>query len=149
MKKISTIASAALLCASLSTPAQASDYEEQMLSLVSVGSTVMGAGLGGMYLTTFGNAFVGTAIFAAAMSTIYIGGAAGYYQGLDNDSVEVLAGSAEIDDLPAISQFKEDLIANSETIEQKVFEETGEEVSIQDLSDEDIATLALHASQNQ
>lgn len=146
MKKISTIASVALLCASLSTPAQAT--QEQQAILATSASTYLGVGLGAMYLTTVGSAGAGSLILAAVMSTIYVGGHAAYYQGLDNDSVDVLAGNAKVNELPAISMFKEDLIANSETIEQKVFEETGEELSIQDLSDEDIASLALHVSQN-
>ena len=145
MKKISTIASVALLCASLSTPAQAT--QEQQALLATSASTYLGVGLGAMYLTTVGSAGAGSLILAAVMSTIYVGGNSAYYQGLDNDSVEVLAGNAKVDDLPAISIFKEDLTANSDTIEQKIFEETGEEYSIEELSDEDIATLALHVSQ--
>ena len=65
------------------------------------------------------------------------------YQGLDTESIEVLSGQSSLDEQPALSMFKEDILANAEANEEKIFEATGENVDLFSLTDEEFAAIAL------
>ncbi|MCO4756126.1 MAG: hypothetical protein KC478_16715 [Bacteriovoracaceae bacterium] len=65
------------------------------------------------------------------------------YEGLDQDSIEVLAGQADLEDQAALSLFKEDVLANQVEIEAAVLAESGEQIDLSTLSDADFSKLAL------
>ncbi|MBC76323.1 MAG: hypothetical protein CME64_09935 [Halobacteriovoraceae bacterium] len=83
-----------------------------------------------------------TASFAGVMGAA-IGTGVLRYQGLDSESIEVLSGQALLEEQPALSLFKEDVLANAEENEEKIFEATGEEVNLFSLTDEEFAAMAL------
>ena len=69
----------------------------------------------------------------------------GYYEGLSKDSIEVLAGNSSVEDSLSLSIFKEDLLNNQEAVEAK-FEENGLKVDLEQISDEELAEIALATS---
>lgn len=69
-----------------------------------------------------------------------------HYQGLDQESIEVLAGQADLKDQAALSLFKDDVLANQSEIEAEILAETGEEIDLNYLSDTDFAKIALNLS---
>lgn len=68
-----------------------------------------------------------------------------YYEGLSEDSIEVLAGNSSVEDSLSLSMFKEDLLNNQEAVEAK-FEENGLKVDLEQISDEELAEIALATS---
>lgn len=69
-----------------------------------------------------------------------------FYEGLQNESIEVLAGQYSLNEQPALSEFKEKLVNESELIEEDIFINSGEVVNIGEWSDEDISRVALAIS---
>lgn len=69
-----------------------------------------------------------------------------FYEGLQNESIEVLAGQYSLNEQPALSEFKEKLVNESELIEEDIFINSGEVVNIGEWSDEDISRVALALS---
>ena len=67
------------------------------------------------------------------------------YEGLSNDSIEVLAGSIELEDSAALSLFKEDILENKEAIEAE-FQANNIDLTVEELTDEEIAQLVLATS---
>ncbi|MBC76398.1 MAG: hypothetical protein CME64_10325 [Halobacteriovoraceae bacterium] len=70
-----------------------------------------------------------------------------YYEGLAEDSIEVLAGNSSVEDSLSLSMFKEDLLNHQEAVEAK-FAEHGLDVDLEQISDEELAELALATAQN-
>lgn len=101
--------------------------------------TILGVSTGAGFLAGAGAAAV-TVTFASVIFD------ANNYEGLDQESVEVLAGQAELEDQPALSLFKEDVLMAGAEIEEHVFAQTGESIDLQSLSDEDFAILGLQVS---
>lgn len=66
-----------------------------------------------------------------------------YYQGLENEALEVLAGQAILEDQPALSLFKEDALANQEVIEELFEEQAKTEINLSELSNKEFAKIAL------
>tara|TARA_Y100000780_G_scaffold226709_2_gene241328 strand:+ start:7711 stop:8160 length:450 start_codon:yes stop_codon:yes gene_type:complete len=68
-----------------------------------------------------------------------------YYEGLAEDSIEVLAGNSSVEDSLSLSMFKEDLLNHQEAVEAK-FQEEGFNMNLEQISDEELAELALATS---
>ena len=64
-----------------------------------------------------------------------------FYRGLKDQSLEVLAFDTPISELPELSVFKEELVNNSEEFEAALSEQ-GYDLSVNELSDRNIAHLA-------
>jgi len=64
-----------------------------------------------------------------------------FYQGLKDQSLEVLAFDTPVSELPELSVFKEELVNNSEEFEATLAEQ-GYDLSVNELSDRNIAHLA-------
>lgn len=67
------------------------------------------------------------------------------YEGLDNDAIEVLAGSIELEDSLSLTMFKEDLHNNKEVLEAK-FQANDINLTVEELTAEEIAQLALSST---
>lgn len=139
MKKIVTVA---LLISAITTSVHAR-RSEAGAALVASGANVTMAGVS----ATFGWSAVAVVSSATASFAGVIAAALGTgmlrYQGLDTESIEVLSGQSSLDEQPALSMFKEDILANAEANEEKIFEATGENVDLFSLTDEEFAAIAL------
>ncbi|MBC77007.1 MAG: hypothetical protein CME64_13420 [Halobacteriovoraceae bacterium] len=67
------------------------------------------------------------------------------YEGLSNDSIEVLAGSIELEDSAALTMLKEDILENKVAIEAEL-QANDIDLTVEELTDEEIAQLALASS---
>ena len=67
------------------------------------------------------------------------------YEGLENDAVEVLAGSIGVEDSLSLTLFKEDLHINKDVIDAE-FKANGIDLTVEELTDEEVAQLALASS---
>lgn len=67
------------------------------------------------------------------------------YEGLSSDAIDVLGGAIELEESAALSLFKEDLLRDQKAVES-VFEEHGLEVDLEQISDQELAELALATS---
>lgn len=67
------------------------------------------------------------------------------YEGLDNDAIEVLAGSIGVEDSLSLTMFREDILENKEAIEAE-FQANDIDLSVEELTDEEIAQLALSST---
>ncbi|MBC76324.1 MAG: hypothetical protein CME64_09940 [Halobacteriovoraceae bacterium] len=143
--KISKLVTAGMLCASLSASAYTTEEEISML----VGYGMMTAGPTTGVAFTIVNPAVGLGLATATLVINGINAGARNYQGLEEEAIEVLAGAAELEAQPSLSLLKEELHADAVNLEEEILAETGEEISITELSDEALATLVLMASKGQ
>ena len=97
-------------------------------------------------ITTF-NPAAGVVSASSIVFSIFYAMGAVHYEGLNNDALEVLAGSIELEDSPALSMFKEDILGNKEAVESEL-QANKIDLTVEELTDEEIAQLAL-ASQIQ
>lgn len=149
MKKLIKLPITLCLALGVSNSAMANVFKDA-LAFSSYGSVYGGDGFV-VPLTTVGATSavnpVAGAVVSATMA-LYTVSEANYYQGLSSEAIEVLAGNAELEELPSLSMFKEDVLAQSEVIEDQVFEQAGHEVNLEAMSDEDFALLSLQVQKN-
>ena len=87
---------------------------------------------------------IGGAVFSTAyLATIAFSDENYNYEGLSEESLEVLAGQRTLEEQPNLSLLKEDLLRNQNQIEQNIFDQTGRDIDLNSLSDEKIAKMAL------
>lgn len=144
--KLSKLIAAGVLCASFNASA-AWTTEEQFSFLSGYGMMTAGPTTG--IVLTVANPVVGLGLATATLVINGINAGARNYQGLEEEAVEVLAGAAELEAQPSLSLLKEELHADAVNLEEEILAETGEEISIAELSDEALATLVLMASKGQ
>ena len=113
----------------------AGDYEEYALTSGAVSPVV---------ITTF-NPVAGVVSSYSVLYTAIFGMQFYNYEGLSNDSIEVLAGSIELEESAALSMFKEDILENKEAIEAE-FQANNIDLTVEELTDEEIAQLVLATS---
>lgn len=108
--------------------------------LVSTGIAASGAA--GFYTFGLGGALpaISSVVYLSVVRSWH--GDSFLYEGLGNESIEVLSSGVSIEDLPSLSMFKQDLLGNPEALEES-FKEQGIDVRIEDLSDEDIAYIGF------
>ena len=121
----------------ISLNASANEREGMLLGM----GTVTGAGI----VSTVHGLAAGALSYTGAATYLYIREGF-YYEGLDQESIEVLAGQADLEDQAALSLFKEDVLANQSEIEATILAESGEEINLNNLSDTDFAKIALNFS---
>ncbi|MCO4755806.1 MAG: hypothetical protein KC478_15095 [Bacteriovoracaceae bacterium] len=127
MKKLVT---SLLLTFAVSSSFAASDLEKMVLT----GSTFAGPFLSLIHPLA-GGAVLTTAVYAFDEVGFK-------YEGLENDAIEVLAGSIELEESLVLTMFKEDVIANKATVEAGL-KADNINVEVEDLTDVELAQLAL------
>ncbi|MCO4753232.1 MAG: hypothetical protein KC478_02065 [Bacteriovoracaceae bacterium] len=140
-KTLSTILLASTLYSLNASAVRIGNSDMQWLSIAgSAAGTVVGISTGAGFAAGAGAAAVTTTI------VVLIADQGRYYEGLQNDSIEVLAGQAELEDQPALSLLKEDLLADQDLVEAEVLEATGESIDLASFSDKEFAILGLQVS---
>ena len=100
----------------------------------------------GVATTLVANPMIGVAVGMSSIAVMLpVLNSVGLYQGLDNDAVDVLAGSIKLEDSAALSMFKEDILENKEAIEAE-FQANKIDLTVEELTDEEIAQLAIASS---
>ena len=127
MKKLVT---SLLLTCAVSSSFAASDLEQMSIT----GSTFVGPFLSLIHPLA-GGAVFSTAVYAFEKVSFR-------YEGLENDAIEVLAGSIELEESMGLTMFKEDVIANKATVEAGL-KADNINVEVEDLTDVELAQLAL------
>ncbi|MCO4753818.1 MAG: hypothetical protein KC478_05025 [Bacteriovoracaceae bacterium] len=102
-------------------------------------------------VTAAEGAVIGGVVFSTAYLATYAFSDENYnYEGLSEESLEVLAGQRTLEEQPNLSLLKDDLLRNQNQIELNIFNQTGKDIDLSTLSDEELARMALTISiQNQ
>lgn len=137
MKKIKTLFAGIFIVFGLVGNVHARENESAMSTTLIIKGVASG-----LHITTI-NPIAGLAILS---SVAYFFKDDLFYEGLQNESIEVLAGQYTLDEQPALSEFKEKLVNESKLIEEDIFMNSGEVVNISEWTDEDISRVALALS---
>ncbi|MBC77005.1 MAG: hypothetical protein CME64_13410 [Halobacteriovoraceae bacterium] len=98
-------------------------------------------------ITTF-NPVAGVISASSIAFSIFYAMGAVHYEGLNSDAIEVLAGSIELEDSAALSMFKEDILSNKVAVESEL-QANDIDLAVEELTDEEIAQLAIASSVHQ